>query len=291
MKFLKSHFALSRSQQNGIFVLVLLIIVLQAVLVFDLFSSDSDPKVSKDQQAQIDSFQKQLDSLNRSSRNLKKDTIFPFNPNFLTDFKGYQLGLNVEEIDRFLEYRSQGNWVNSAEKFQEVTGISDILLAKISPSFRFPEWTKKEKPIRLNQKAVPVEVKITDLNIASAEDLKTINGIGEVLSERIVKYRSSIGGFVDIVQLKDIYGLSPEVIERVEQKFQILTRPDITIKNINSISSSELAEIPYFNAALAKEIISYRNLHEGISSFDELLKIKGFPSDKIDRIKLYLAIE
>ncbi|PTX42264.1 DNA uptake protein ComE-like DNA-binding protein [Christiangramia gaetbulicola] len=291
MKFLKSHFALSRSQQNGIFVLVLLIIILQAVLIFDLFISDSEYEVPKDQQAQIESFQKELDSLNRSSKKLKKDTIYPFNPNFLTDFKGYQLGLNVEEIDRFLEYRSQGKWVNSAEKFQEVTGVSDILLAKISPSFRFPEWTKKETTASPNQKIVPAEVKITDLNIASAEDLKTVNGIGEVLSERIVKYRTSIGGFVDVVQLKDIYGLSPEVIERVEQKFQILTRPDVTIKNINSISSSELAEIPYFNAALAKEIISYRNLHEGISSFDELIKIKGFPSDKIDRIKLYLAIE
>ncbi len=291
MKFLKSHFALSRSQQNGIFVLVLLIIVLQIVLIFDLFSSDSNPEIQKDRQVQIDSFQKQLDSLNPSSKKLKKDTIFPFNPNFLTDFKGYQIGLSVEEIDRFLEYRSKGNWVNSAEKFQEVTGVSDDLLRRIAPSFRFPVWTKKDVPVRLEQKVVPDEVKITDLNMASVEDLKTVNGIGEVLSERIVKYRSSIGGFVDEVQLKDVYGLSPEVIARVERKFQILTRPDIAIKNINSISSSELAEIPYFNTVLAKEIIRYRNLHEGISSFDELLKIKGFPSDKIDRIKLYLAIE
>ncbi len=291
MKFLKSHFALSRSQQNGVFILVLLIIIMQFVLIFDIFPFKEEPQAERIQQLQIEAFKKQLDSLNRNSAKNHSDTIYPFNPNYLSDYKGYQIGMNVEEIDRLLEYRSKGNWVNSVEKFQEVTGVSDILLEKIAPSFRFPEWTRNETRVLQKQKNVPAEVVIADLNSASAQDLKTINGIGEVLSERIVKYRTSIGGFLSLDQLNDVYGLTPEVIERAGQKFQILTRPDITIKNINSITSSELAEIPYFNAVLAREIISYRNLHEGISSFDELLKIKGFPSDKIDRIKLYLAIE
>ena len=289
MKFLKSHFALSRSQQNGIFVLVLLIILLQVFLLIDLFSGpENEPEVEKENE--IVAFQKQLDSLNSIS-NTKKDTIYPFNPNYLTDFRGYQLGMSVEQIDLLLAYRSTGKWVNSANEFQEVTGVSDTLLAKISPSFRFPEWTKTAGSLKLKEKNLSTEVKIIDINAASADDLKSINGIGEVLSLRIVKYRSSIGGFLEMDQLKDVYGLSPEVINRIQQKFQILARPDIAIKNINSISTSELAEIPYFNSTLAREIISYRNLHEGISSFDELIKIKGFPSDKIDRIKLYLAIE
>ncbi|MGA8853780.1 MAG: helix-hairpin-helix domain-containing protein [Christiangramia sp.] len=292
MKFLKSHFALSRSQQNGIFVLVILIILVQILIyTYDNFNVDSKEEIPE---TEIQAYQQQLDSLRKTEvKNLtKKDTIYPFNPNYLTDFKGYQIGMSVEEIDRLLEYRKTGKWVNSASDFQKVSGISDSLLKKIAPFFRFPEWTQK-----LNTELVHSEKKlrntsgIIDLNAATAEDLRSVNGVGEVLSNRIVKYRLSIGGFLSPIQLKDVYGLSPEVIERINARFQIITKPDIQIRNINSINESELAEIPYFKADLARKIIGYRNLNERISSFEELAKINGFPSDKIDRIELYLTVK
>lgn len=287
MKFLKSHFALSKGQQNGIFVLVLLIIGFQIFLFLD-FPSEAEPD-SLDQ-SRIDEFQKKLDSLNQNSIG-RKDTIYPFNPNYIKDFKGYQLGMNIEEIDRLLVYRAAGKWVNSARDFQKVTGISDSLLLKMSPSFRFPEWTQKENSVKIQPKTSVAPAEVLDLNSVNAEDLKMVNGIGEVLSQRIIKYRNSIGGFLSLIQLKDVYGLTPEVIERIDQKFDILSRPDITIKNLNFINEDELTEIPYFNNKMAKEIITYRKLHEGISSFEELAKINAFPYDKIDRIKLYLALE
>ncbi|WP_026933817.1 ComEA family DNA-binding protein [Christiangramia echinicola] len=287
MKFLKSHFALSRSQQNGIFVLVVLIIIFQVILFIDFSDSEDHSDIQK---TEVQAFQNQLDSINRISVN-KKDTVYPFNPNYITDFKGYQLGMSLEEIDKLLAYRAQNKWVNSSNDFQKVTGISDSLLNKISPSFRFPEWTKTRNSTITAVESKPSEMIILDLNSASANDLISINGVGEVLSERIVKYRLSIGGFLNPIQLNDVYGLSPEVIDRINLKFKILTKPDVTIRNINSITALELAEIPYINEVLARDIISYRNLNEGISSFEELAKINRFPSDKIDRIKLYLAIE
>jgi len=287
MKFLRSHFALSKGQQNGIFVLVLLIIGFQIFLFLDV-PSEAQPGID---QSRIDKFREKLDSLNQNSIE-RKDTIYPFNPNYISDFKGYQLGMNIEEIDRLLAYRASGKWINSAEDFQKITGISDSLLLKISPSFRFPEWTQKISSVKIQSKSsAPTEIKILDLNSVNTEDLKVVNGIGEVLSQRIIKYRNSIGGFLSLIQLKDVYGLSPEVIERIDQKFDLLSRPDVTIKNLNLINEDELAEIPYFNGKMAKEIITYRKLHEGISSFEELAKINAFPYDKIDRIKLYLAIE
>lgn len=291
MKFLKSHFALTRSQQNGIFVLIVLIIVLQAVLLFDFFPQNQYDAVEEDK---VEMYREQLDSLQKvENRIIKKDTIYPFNPNFMTDFRGYQLGMSIDEIDRLLAYRNSGKWVNSPGDFQKVTGISDSLLKIISPAFRFPEWTQKLNSDKV-QPAKPVissSVMVTDLNSASAQDLKSVNGIGEVLSERIVKYRQSIGGFLDHSQLQDVYGLSPEVIENILLKFKILNRPDFQKKDINSINVADLSELPYFNYGLAKKLISYRTLHEGISSFEELSKIDDFPYDKIDRIKLYLTVK
>ena len=288
MKFLKSHFALSRSQQNGIFILVLLIIIFQIILFIDFSEDEPTGKYDQDQ---LEAFRKELDSLNRINPKTK-DSIYPFNPNYLTDFKAYRLGLNVDQIDRLLAFRKSGKWINSEKDFQKVTGVPDSLLEKIAPSFRFPEWVKeKNRGHTESIQSSEVEISSIDLNLASASDLKTINGVGEVLSERIVKYRKSIGGFISPIQLQDVYGLSPEVIERINQRFKLHSKPDVSIKNINEISEEELAEIPYFNEQLAREILTYRKLHEGITSFEELSKINKFPYDKIDRIKLYLAIE
>ncbi|WP_405198080.1 ComEA family DNA-binding protein [Christiangramia sp. LLG6405-1] len=287
MKFLKSHFALSRSQQNGIFVLVLVIIILQLILFgSDYISKDSTPVNDE----KLQKFQNQLDSIQKL-KPIVKDTIYPFNPNYLSDFKAYQLGLSVEEIDKLLKYRATNKWINSAEEFQVVTGVSDSLMMIIKSSFRFPDWIKNSGKLHKPIIGKAEVISIADLNTVSAEDLKVVNGIGEKLSERIVKYRNSIGGFLSEEQLKDVYGLSPEVIARINEKFQVINKPQVILQNINLITEAELAELPYFNPALARKIINHRTMNEGIRSFEELTKISGFPSDKIDRIKLYLSVQ
>ena len=288
MKFLKSHFALSRSQQNGIFVLIILIVLFQSFIWFydELMPAKTEPVPGKE----LESFMARIDSLD-SNNNNRRDTIYPFNPNYLTDFKGYELGMSPEQIDRLLEYRKENKWINSREEFQKVTGVSDSLLQAIAPSFRFPEWTQKLTSPKLKERPVEKNTAFADLNTATEADLRRVRGIGEVLSGRIVKYRYRIGGYLDPIQLNDVYGLSPEVILEIQKHFAIISKPDVRLKNINTIGQSELAEIPYFNPELAREIINYRSLHEGIRSFEELSKISKFPSDKIDRIKLYLALE
>ncbi|HET8803695.1 MAG TPA: helix-hairpin-helix domain-containing protein [Aequorivita sp.] len=286
----KSHFAFNRSQRNGIFLLVLIIIILQLVYFFVDFSSEED--ISPQQKQQISQFQQEMDSLKRIASEEKKEQIFPFNPNYIADFKGYTLGMSVEEIDRLLAYRKAGKWINSAEDFQKVTGVSDSLLNEISPYFQFPEWVNNSKttyPKRANSEVIS-ETRI-DLNEVTAEQLKNISGIGDILSERIIKYRNSLGGFKNNLQLYDVYGLSPEVAEKVLQKFPLQDAGAIEKKDLNSISVLELSEMPFFDYELARKVIEYRKLRGGIKNFEELAKIKGFPSEKIDRIKLYLSID
>ena len=65
--------------------------------------------------------------------------MYPFNPNYISDYKGYQLGMNVDEIDRLLAHREQSLYVNLAKEFQTITKISELKtevtlhLAFISP--------------------------------------------------------------------------------------------------------------------------------------------------------------
>ena len=145
----------------------------------------------------------------------------------------------------------------------------------------------------VNRNAAPIAAAAQkqDLNAASVEDLVAVKGIGETLAGRIVNYRNRIGGFVDDIQLKDIYGLNFETRAEVLKSFTVKNAPKVEILDINRASVLELSNVPYIDYELAREIVNYRLLHENINSFEELAKIKEFPSEKIDRIALYLTLK
>ncbi|MDU8885596.1 helix-hairpin-helix domain-containing protein [Yeosuana sp. MJ-SS3] len=289
---MKSYFTFSKRQRNGIFLLLFLIIVFQCIYFFIDFSSEE----IKYNEAEFELFQKEIDSLRLVEIENRKPVIYPFNPNFITDYKGYTLGMSNEEIDRLLKYREQNLWINSVKQFQEVTQVSDSLLNAISPYFKFPDWVtnpKSQNTSAFKNYNTPrsFEEKL-DLNTATASQLQRVNGIGKALSERIVNFRSKfVGGFIADVQLQDVYGLSPEVIERIGEQFTVKTPRQIEKINLNTASSEQLVTIQHIDYQLAHNIIEQKTLREGYKSLDELLKVKDFPVNKIEIIKLYLTLD
>ncbi|MFO8146476.1 MAG: ComEA family DNA-binding protein [Bacteroidota bacterium] len=292
MRNLKSHFVFTRSEQNGIFLFVLIVVFLQLVYFFVDFTPSE--KMSLEHEKELTEFQKKIDSIKASEEQNFVAEIFPFNPNFITDYKGYTLGMTPEEIDKLHFFRAEEKWVNSATDFQKVTGISDSLLSEISPFFKFPDWVTSEKSSYSERTSNPDKIHSKnrkDINLATLEDLTGIYGIGAVLAGRIINYRNKIGGFLDDIQLKDIYGLNYEVRAELQSQFTVITIPSHNVYDINEATVLELAAVPYIGYELAREIINYRLLNERINDFEELAKIKDFPSEKIDRIALYLSVK
>ena len=68
-------------------------------------------------------------------------------------------------------------------------------------------YSKKLQPLE-----TPVYLQI-NINKADKEELIKLNGIGPVLAERIIKYRSGFGPFKNSEELKKVYGID-------ESKFQ-----------------------------------------------------------------------
>lgn len=292
MKF-KSHFQFTRGQRNGIFLLLLIIVAFQITLFFVDFNIPSNIN----QKVVIELNQK-IDSLKNVALTTKQK-VQPFNPNFISDYKGYILGMSNEEIDRLLKFREANKWINSVNEFQNVTKVSDSLLAIISPNFKFPEWVtnttsnKKNKsyPKEFENRPKSYEDKI-DLNKATVAELTRVFGVGDKIAARIIKLRNSFsGGFIDIVQLKDVYGLSDEVIERISDDFVVKTPRLIKKLDLNEIDQEDLVTIQHIDYELASEIIEQRTLHDGFTELTELKKIKGFPEDKYEIIALYLYIQ
>ncbi|MDD5150742.1 MAG: helix-hairpin-helix domain-containing protein [Flavobacterium sp.] len=290
-KAIKSYFQFSRGQSAGIFLLFAIIIVLQLLYFFTDFSSFSKESPEKEKWL---SLQSQIDSMKQEKRDYVPK-IYPFNPNFITDFKGYKLGMSVAEIDRLLAFRKENKYVNSPKEFQAVTKVSDSLLNAISPYFKFPDWVNNKKEFK-NYKNTPYtafakkeKIVIIDINQATQEDLIKIYGIGEAISLRILKYKESLGVFVSMEQMKDVWGLSPEVIDNLNSHFNVSMIPNIKKIDINNASIKELSQFPYFKYPLAKNIVTFRSMNGDFKTKEDLSKIKDFPVDKIAIIALYLA--
>ncbi|MDA7558108.1 helix-hairpin-helix domain-containing protein [Flavobacteriaceae bacterium] len=286
----KSHFKFTKGQRYGIFLLILIIIVIQFISAFVKFPSNDRVLIPPN----YEEFQKEIDSLKQLTLKDNKPKIFPFNPNFIDDYKGYSIGMSSQEIDRLLEFRKLNKWINSVSQFQRVTRVSDSLLNQMSPYFKFPEWITNPKN-RTKFKKQQVENKTfeekIDFNLASLEQLQQIRGIGKVLSQRIINYRNKFdGGFIADIQLHDIYGISPEVEERLLHEFTVKTPRKINPINLNSATVEQLVTVQYIDYELAYEIINQRTLKEGFNSFDDLTKVKDFPNDKLDIIQLYLTV-
>ncbi|TDY14255.1 DNA uptake protein ComE-like DNA-binding protein [Meridianimaribacter flavus] len=281
----------TKQQRNGIFLLLLLIVAFQCVYFFVDFS-ETEIKVDENE---LSDFKAEIDSLRLVEIENRKPKLYPFNPNFITDYKGYTLGMTNEEIHRLLTYRKQDKWINSVQQFQEVTQVSDSLLNAISPYFKFPEWVTNPKPKTTfqyqNNNTPKTYNQKQDLNKATAAQLQKVNGIGETLSKRIVQYRNKFqGGFIADVQLTEVYGLSPEVIERLTNEFTVKTPRVVKKINLNTATRDELVTIQHIDYEIAHAIIEQRTLREGFKSLDDLAKVKDFPLNKIEIIKLYLTL-
>ena len=287
MKLFKSHFWYNNSQRNGILFLVLLIVLLQLIYFFVDFSVEDNTDLNSNE---ISRFQKEIDSLKQIEIKNRKPKIFPFNPSFLTDFKGYQLGMSTEEIDRLLEHRADGKYINSAKEFQKVTNVSDSLLKTIEPYFKFPDWVKTQNNSQgyIANKPSKSDFTVKDLNKATAKELSSVNGIGEKLSQRIVNYRNKLGGFIVKDQLFEVWYLDKEVADKVLERFTILEKPIINKINVNTATFKEVLSIVYIDYELTKKIFNYRDEVAELQSLEELKKIEGFPLEKYERIALYL---
>jgi competence ComEA-like helix-hairpin-helix protein len=285
-----AYFYFSKSQRFGLLILLILIVVLQTIYFFVDFSSTIKENIEKEKWLAV---QTEIDSL-KSTTLIKGSKLYPFNPNFISDYKGYKLGMSVQEIDRLLAFRKLNKYVNSAEEFQKVTQVSDSLLGLIAPYFKFPDWVKQKTKWKIFPNsshptfAKKDKIVIIDINTASLEDLVKVYGIGEVTAQRILSYKESLGSFVAMEQLDEVWGLSPEVLANLNKQFKVKTMLGIKKYDINNASIKELAQFPYFKYALAKQIVIYRSMNGTINSIDDLIRIKNFPVDKAKIIGLYL---
>jgi DNA uptake protein ComE-like DNA-binding protein len=240
--------------------------------------------------------QNEIDSIKEVNQE-NSNKIYPFNPNFISDYKGYKLGMTEAQIDKLHQFRKQNKYVNSKSEFQKLTGVSNEWMKQYAIYFKFPDWvtnkTSKNYQSKFEntyQKFDKKETKIVvqDLNTANQVELEKVYMIGEKLALKIISERERFGNFASMEQLGFIWGISPEALADLNKKFQIKSSGNLKKLNINISTIKELQQFPYFNYTIAKNIVTFRSMNGDFKSSEDLTNVKQFPLEKLKIIALYL---
>lgn len=62
---------------------------------------------------------------------------------------------------------------------------------------------------------------LVDLNSASAEELETLPGVGEVTAGKIIDYREAFGPFGSIEELMEVSGIGEKTFEKLQDKITV----------------------------------------------------------------------
>lgn len=128
-----------------------------------------------------------------------------------------------------------------------------------------------------------------ELNKADTSELKKIPEIGSTYANRIVKYRNLLKGYVDINQLKEVWGMDDERFIRISPYITI--EPNIVKIRVNSATFQELNKHPYISYNQAKIILDIRERKGKIDSVNRLSLLEEFTRKDIERLTPYLDFD
>ena len=271
----KEYFYFNKKERRGI---LLLIILLFLLLLFNIFFPYfiKNKKTNFDKFInEIETFEKNLDSLNNLSLLILNDSInkkaelFVFDPNDLSEEKWKLLGLNNGQIQNIKNYEKKGGKFYKNEDLKKIYTISDKDYKILEPYIRIKQqkkkWKKKEvkktefakTPKQKKKYNKPDSIFMIELNSADSINLLILKGIGPVFAGRIIKFRNLLGGFYTKKQLLEVYGMDSSRFNKISSFIWVDTS-FIKKININEASFKKILKHPYINFEMTKQIVNSR---------------------------------
>jgi DNA uptake protein ComE-like DNA-binding protein len=286
-----------RRERRGTYVLAVILVVLLLVRVFTLRPDTEHLNYELIASAQPD------DLLDRPAES-STAALFTFDPNTVALSDMLSLGLSERQAQTLINYRSSGARFRKPQDLKKVYGIDSVTSARLMPWIKITEGQDNDRPVRRSTKYDAIEeprMAVTDIadvahitapapidiNRCTAPDLIRLPGIGPVLSERIIKYRDLLGGFVDTEQLYEVYGLDSQLVVLISPMLT-LTCDSVAPLMLDSCSFSELARHPYIGSSTARLITKYRSLMDTPVTLGDMVGQKVMSHEQALRLAPYV---
>lgn len=207
--------------------------------------------------------------------------LFVFDPNTLSAEGWQQLGIRERTALTILRFRNKGGRFRRAADLRKIWGLAAADADRLMPYVRIPAGeypgTVAAKAEQVSwHRAVPGRVAI---NAATVEDWQALPGIGEVLANRIVRYRDKLGGFRSVEQVGKTYGISDPVFKRIQPLLHLDTVAPATATglDLNTASARQLSAQTGIPEAIARSIVLYRKQYGPFRAVTDLKKIVVLP--------------
>lgn len=311
-KSIKALIGLDRRERRGTFVLSLILVVMLAVRLIAFRPGEIPEQLPPLTVAQDD-------PAGGTGGGEALPAPFVFDPNTSTFDELVSLGLTDRQARTLVNYRSSGARFRRPEDLRRVYGIDSATASRLIPyiiiagdqdeeneekhrkaeSKSFGGGFAQEGETRLagksdgtigdskGKKENDTETGPVDLNLCTAAELERLPGIGPVLAERIIRYRSLLGGFVDTDQLTEVYGLDTSVA-RVAAGKVILTFDRVSPLVLDSATFSDLARHPYIGYEAARLITRYRSVAGAPVTLGKMVAAGAIPAELAGRLAPYV---
>lgn len=232
----KDYFSFTKKERNAVFIL-LTILVLLIVAPYLVPAKKMTISIDENLQQQLDKYLQQHPRENRYETTSFTDSVpdtqttshelFAFDPNTLNKEGFKKLGLSDKVANTIINYRNKGGYFKTAGDIRKIYGLSktdaDRLVKYIKIASSKNSQLEERQEIRQPASYKQTACKPINVNTATAEEWKTLPGIGEVLGNRIVKFRAKLGSFKSIDDIRKTYGLS-------DSTFQVI-RPYLILRD------------------------------------------------------------
>ena len=191
--------------------------------------------------------------------------LFPFDPSTVTEEELKKLGFSDYQRRNLLGFRAHGGKFRKKEDLRKIYGIDSAFYQELERWIVVGSPVTEQLPLQ-SPPSTPME-----LNLADSALLTTLPGIGPVFAGRIIRYRTKLGGFASLDQLREVYGMT-------EERFLLLipwltADPElITPLRINFADTRTLANHPYVGRTLSRAIPDFRSAHGPFLSPAQLLE-------------------
>ncbi|HEY0679448.1 MAG TPA: helix-hairpin-helix domain-containing protein [Chitinophagaceae bacterium] len=229
--------------------------------------------------------------------------LFYFDPNTVSEEGWKRLGLRDKTIGTILKYLSRGGHFYSPSDLQKIYGLRPEEYERIAPYIRinisnntgsiYNSASSNKGSFRESgfpQRNYNGIRKTIDINSADTSEWIDLPGIGSKLANRIVQFREKLGGFHDIIQISETWGLPDSTFQKIKP---LLKKGDEQIRkiNVNTASLEVFKAHPYIRWEMARAIVGYREQHGHFKTLEELQQIGAIEIKSYNKMLPYLFVE
>ena len=238
--------------------------------------------------------QKDINTYDSLTKGKQRVVIEFFDPNVVDAEKLISFGLSKKQVASWIHFRERGGVffkdrdickLYCLTESQKRSLLPFVRISKKEVQYHKSSFKNIEKPFDPSYgKGIQA---LLDINSCTSQELEEMPGIGNVLAERIVKYRNRLGGFASIDQLSEVYGLDQEKISLFVHRLRLNDKYVNRIQ-INLDNDSIIKKHPYFNYKMLRLLSAYKKQHSYISGKEDLMKIPVFNDSIFRKIEPYI---